>query len=129
MASISRTLEMVRMRKDGHTLEEIAQAYGISRQRVFQIIGKTFRGDLDKIKRVHLRKFFEETEISIRKFATLVFGACDEIYSLKIRRFLESNDVHFTFRQIIKMCEITGLSFEELAVIEKEGTKDDKKAL
>ena len=119
MASIRRTLEMVQMRKDGHTYEEIAQAYGLSKQRVYQIIGQTFRGDFDKIKRVHLRKFFERTEMSVRKFAALVFGACDKNYYLKISKFLESNDVHFTFNQIIRMCKITGLSFEELAAIDE----------
>lgn len=124
MASISRTLEMVQMRKDGHTLEEIAQAYGISRQRVYQIIGHTFRGDFDKIKRVHLRKFFKETEMSIRKFTALVLGDCKENHYLKIRRFLEGYDAHFTFLQIIKMCEITGLSFEELAKVEESGCRE-----
>ena len=121
MASISRTLEMVQMRKDGHTYEEIAQAYGMSKQRVYQIIGHTFRGDFDKIKRVHLRKFFEETEMSIRKFVFLVFGAYEKTYYLRINKFLEGHDALFTFRQIIKMCEITGLSFEELAAVEESG--------
>jgi predicted DNA-binding protein YlxM (UPF0122 family) len=117
MASISRTLEMVQMRKDGHTLEEIAQAYGISRQRVCQIIGKTFRGDFDKIKRVHLRKFFERTEMSIRKFVFLVFGDYEKKHYKKISGFLEGDDAFFSFSQITKMCEITGLSFEELAKV------------
>lgn len=118
MASISRTLEMIQMRKDGHTLEEIGRAYGISKQRVNQIIGNSYRGDLSKIKRANLRKFFEKTEMSIRKFVFLVFGVYKKTYYLRINKFLEGHDALFTFRQIIKMCEITGLSFEELAEVE-----------
>jgi DNA-directed RNA polymerase sigma subunit (sigma70/sigma32) len=39
---------MLRLREKKYTLDEIAALYGITRQRVYQIIGKTKRGKLSK---------------------------------------------------------------------------------
>ena len=44
-----RKLEMIALRKARLTLAEIAQKYGLTRQRVGQIIGKQKRGDDGKV--------------------------------------------------------------------------------
>ena len=116
--------EMLQMRIDGATYQEIADAYGITRQRAYQIIASYLDG-LQKLTRGRgfpcedivyegMFEYFSANEReSLTSFAHKVLGSRGG-GTATMRNFLTGrNESHFTIAQIKRMCEIVGKPFEE----------------
>ena len=116
--------EMLKMRIDGATYQEIADACGYTRQGVQKKLaeyskkitgGKRGRGfSFHEIKYKGLKDWFaiNETE-TVTTFAERVFGY--ESASTTLRNFLRGkNESSFTIPQIKRMCNVVGLPFEQV---------------
>lgn len=127
--------EMLQMRIDGATYQEIADVYGISRQAVHyalkkykerlvgEVRGRRFR--CNDIKYTGIYEYFKANKKeTVSSFAIKVFNIHtynSGAISQKIRNFITGrNESHFTIEQIKRMCEIVGKPFEEVF---KERTK------
>lgn len=112
--------EMLKMRMDGATFQEIADRYGISRQAVHQSLkhytdrleGKRYALNVDKIIYKGIAEFFlDNPEESVTSFSRKVLG--QGTANLK-RGLIGENEMHFTINQIKKICNIIGKPFEEV---------------
>jgi hypothetical protein len=117
-----RFMEMVNLRRCGFTYQEIGNRLGVSRQYVYECIGRRFRGNLAEIKRVKLRAYFQKTSMSIPTFAKLVFGNKNATRGeqLRVHHFLRGGVSHFRIDDFLRMSKLTGLSLEELAELDIE---------
>jgi hypothetical protein len=115
-----RFMEMMNLRRCGFSYEEIGKRMGCSRQYVHETIGKRFRGDLNDIKRVYLREYFRKTLMTLQTFTKAVMGRnyTKGEYE-RIKRFIAGADSCFKIDEFIRMSKLTGLSFEELAELDK----------
>lgn len=113
-------MKMVNLRRCGFSYEEIGKQCGCSKQYVHETIGKRFRGDLNDIKRVNLREYFRKTLMTLQTFTKAVMGRKHTKGEYeKVKRFLAGANSCFTVSNFIRMSELTGLSFEELAELDK----------
>ena len=117
--------EMLEMRMNGATYQEIADICGISKQRVHQKIGEYSprvkairRGSvyLEEIKYKGIYEFFKENlDVAFCGFVKGILGDISHCATEKMRRFLRGeNEVKFSIPQIKKMCEVCGKPFEEV---------------
>ena len=119
------TQEMLKMRMDGATFDEIADAADVSRQvvqyRLKQYsneITKCVRGSRFCVKdikfkaiREHFMKNEQETAVS---FAMKVYGYAGSSAAV-MRNFLKGkSESYFTIAQIKRMCEVVGKPFEQV---------------
>lgn len=116
--------EILEMRKNGATFQEIADSFGVSKQRVNEVFHKQTHGrwkrmrghgfDIETIVYKGLYEHFKNNVFeSVTSFSKKVYGHSNTIPLL--RKFIKGElDSHFSITQIKKMCEITGKSFEEL---------------
>lgn len=103
-------IAMFKMRLEGATYEEIAKEFGVTKQRIQQImfrtLGERHRKSNDKIVYPNIRKWLEEKELTIKKFAQsngLNYGT--------ILGALQHDEMSTkTANQILKA---TGLTYEE----------------
>lgn len=128
--SKEKILEMVQMRIDGYTLQQIADKYGVSKQCVQQqlsiIAGNASprpKGIDEKIIYPNLAKWMADNRIPKYKLS--------EMIGLKSKctaniRFKLLGERDFSITEIKKLLEITGQTFEYLFV-EKEGEEDGTK--
>lgn len=101
---------MFKMRLEGATYEEIAKEFGVTKQCIQQIMFRTLgerrRKSNDKIVYPNIRKWLEEKELTIKKFAQsngLNYGT--------ILKALQRDEMSTkTANQILKA---TGLTYEE----------------
>lgn len=119
MTENEKVAEMVRLRERGLTYTEIGAVYGITKQRVYQIIGKRYRGDLSEIKRPYLRAYFRKTQLSINGFLGLAGLVKTKTMHNNFYRFLIGQDMRFTVNDFNKICKATGLTLTQLSEIEK----------
>ena len=130
--------EMMKMRIDGATYQEIADACGITRQDAHQrvqnyckrIINGGHRGrqfDYNGIVYQGIYEYFNNnTDESLSSFCNKIYGNTAQVG--KLGSFFKGEiKSHFTIQQINKICEIVGKSFEEtfaerkpIKMIEKE---------
>lgn len=117
--------EMLLMRLNGMTFQQIADKCGVSRQRAYQSvmaytdrIAKGKRGRVffyEEIIFESIREHFEKKEEeTITSFAVAVFGENSK-KTTTMRTFLKGEtDSRFTISQIKRICEICGKPFEEV---------------
>lgn len=121
--------ELYEWRQRGATYQEMADAEGISRQAVFlkvkayekKLKGKRGRGfDVNDIVYKGLYEYFKANPtMNISKLAEAVFGSVGSNMD-RMRRFLLGNaETLFKIKNIKKMMEITGKSFNELFELRK----------
>jgi DNA-binding XRE family transcriptional regulator len=125
------TKEMLKMRCDGATYQEISDACGLTRQAVHlriteytERITKGTRGKgfcLFDIKYKAIREHFaDNSKLSISAFAKAV-----GVNASTMRNFLTGkNASYFTIPQIRRMCEIVGKPFEDVFGDGKESEKE-----
>ena len=117
--------EMLEMRMNGKTFQEIADACGISKQGVHErlkLYAKRLAGirgqgfDISTIKYEGLYEYFEENlEESLYSFAIKIGMGKDGGRVATIRNFLTGkHHSRFSIPQIKKMCEVCGKPFEEV---------------
>lgn len=116
--------EMIEMKKRGATYQEIAKEIGVSKQRVHQMLItydkhlKGIRGhgfDIDTIVFKGIYEHFKKDLYESPSSFTLKVMGNDAKNSLpKVRGFITGkSESRFTIRQLQRICEITGMSFEE----------------
>lgn len=117
--------EMMKMRIDGATYQEIADACGISRQdahhRLQNYCKKIVEGghkgrkvSCNDIVYQGIYEYFDNhTSESISSFCNKIYGNTSQVGKLSAFFRGEINS-HFTIQQINKMCEIVGKPFEEV---------------
>ena len=117
--------DMLEMRNNGATYQEIADTVGCSKQYVHQCLAKSkpeikfMRGKGFCIKRIVYKgiydHFVRNPEESVTSFAKKVFGHGNANGIDVIRKFITGvHDSYFNLTHIKRMCEVTGLTFEEL---------------
>lgn len=122
--------EIVTMRMDGKTFQEIAEFYGVSRQAVHEKFnsylkildgerGKSVNGkrfNINTIPYKGLYEYFERNDNeSICSFCEKILGREPSNFVSKMRCFLTGkSDSHFTIAQINSMCRVVGKPFEEV---------------
>ena len=103
-------IAMFKMRLEGATYEEIAKEFGVTKQRVQQImlraVGERRRKSNDKIIYPNIAKWLEEKELTIKKFAQ-----SNGLNYVTILNALKRDEMSTkTANQILKA---TGLTYEE----------------
>lgn len=128
--------EMLLMRLDGATFQQIADTCGITKQAAHQAIrkytdkiarcqrGRSFSYNDIKFKGIY--EYFEANEeVTLTSFANAVFDEESGTRGGTIRNFLTGKtDSRFTISQIKRMCEICGKPFEEVFEERKGGEFD-----
>lgn len=123
MPAKERTAMMCKLKEEGKTYNEIAAIYGLSRQRVYQILrkgGKRYFRYISKhlIKYTGLRNWMNTNKISFNELITRVFGYYHPEHYKRLSDRLKSG--HLPLPLIKKILEITGLTFEECFMEEDE---------
>ena len=109
--------EIKRLRKIGVPSKDIAEMAGISRQRVFQILGSKESKMLSKfqislingVKYAGIRNFLLREEMSLTDFCKEVKGKNHEQTTVSFLRGKTKGDI----KLIAEILKYTGLSFEE----------------
>ena len=118
---LSRT-EMQAMRDEGYNYTQIAEAAGVSKQRIFQLIGGEQRNrtpkPLTETECVYpnLRKWMNENHVSRGELTRRLYNgttpprACE-----RVNKFLNGTVNHIINRQFLdSILKITGLTYEQL---------------
>lgn len=108
--SIKRTLDIVEMRLRGLTYQEIADKYGISRQRVYSIFnnGVIGRNKSDDWVYKGLRGWMLENHITSEELGKII-----NITAPNVRSKLYGK-ADFRLKEIVAIIKKSGLSFEQL---------------
>ena len=109
---------MLEMRDNGKTYQEIADAFFLTRQRVYDLIGdpsfgKGFRGVSEEqcIFR-NLREWMNKKRITVAGFARDVYGQSGTTYKSKMRNYLRG-ETGLKKEAIDKILSITKMTYEE----------------
>lgn len=108
--------QMEKLKSQGWTYAEIAQMFGVTRQRVYQIIGGHYNTHFKRVTEEkciypNLLRFLNENRISMRELTRLVYGYYHRASEQRIRMVLKGADCHKSL--IDKMLDVTRLSYEE----------------
>lgn len=111
MRSNERIMEMIEMRNEGKSLAEIGRTFSVSRQRVFQILGKSARGRGRPIKNCvfpGILKWLFEHGASIKEMSNGL--GCMGYMTLQLKL---SGKHAFTLPEVNAILAYTGMNFEE----------------
>jgi len=114
-------IEMFTMRIDGMTLEEIGEHFGLTRERVRQLLARPATGRRGRVENMAsicvfplLGKYLAENEYTLSGFGEMLWSFKTKTYmSTKARKGL-SGETPFTVAEWKKISEVTGLSLEQL---------------
>lgn len=125
-------LDLVQMRIDGYTFQEIADKYGVSRQYIHQelsaIVGNAKprqKGIDEKIIYPNLAKWIFENRIPKYKLSEIVGMKSKSTEGIRQKLYGKRN---FSITEIKKLLEVTGETFEYLFA-ERKGQEDKIVAL
>ena len=126
MISDKDRLRMFDMRLKGYTLEEIGLEFEISRERVRQIFRSAISRSTSlergrkKIVYPNIAKWLKDNDVSIGEFAEKMGNKKNSVTRLR-HNLSNEHTKGFLMPEILKILEITGMSFEEaFKVREKE---------
>lgn len=116
--SIERKEWMLRLYEAGLTYQEIGDAAGISKQRVFHIIGKSNRERFRTITKEQcafegLRQYLNENRISFVALTREMYGEFQSDSYNSLKHALKTKDGHLTMPKINRILAATGLTYEE----------------
>ena len=117
--------QMRDLHKDGKTYQEIGDMFGISKQRVFQMIGgssspKYFRHiTADCCIFNGIRKYMNDNKVSCMEMTRRIHGDTGPRYYQYTKSKLNGN-TELTKKYIDKLLEITGLTYEVAFQLESE---------
>lgn len=113
-----RKKQMIRLYNGGMSYQKIADKYGLSHQRVQQIIGssneKLFRG-FTKERCIYsgLRKWLNDNKVSACELTRRLYDNSNPVNTARtIKRLNGTNELTKTY--IDKLLKITGLTYEEM---------------
>lgn len=122
-----RAKQMLCLRQQGKTYQEIGDLFGVTRQRVYDIINHEhkYKGrlrkstyDIEKIKYKGLYELFKkDLTLTTYKLGKIIFGKenISSSYRSKIIPLLEKEkEVNLKIKQIKNLIEYSGMTFEEL---------------
>lgn len=116
-------VNMFKMRMKGYTLEEIGKEYGVTRERVRQILKDATSGRTNNVRGrkgivyPNISKWLRDNNLSIKEFSVLL-GYAHTNNSDKLRRLLKGKQ-QFKMNEILKILEITKMTFEEAFELDK----------
>lgn len=113
--------DIVELRYEGYTLAEIGEKYGVTRQRIHQILteGQVKPRRWSKIYREipykGLREYVENNkQVSITYLSRLLFGTPCHTTDMRVMRLLQGADSRLTIGQIKRLEEDSGMPFSYL---------------
>lgn len=116
--------EMLEMRVNGATLQEIADKYGVTRQAIHQTLkcytdrlsGKRFGLDVNKIIYKGIAEhFLTHPEESMSSFSRKIFGYFEGIRPRDLRKnMFGEHEMYLSINQIKRICKVVGKPFEEV---------------
>ena len=122
---IPRKERMIELRKQGLTYEEIAAQVGISRQRVYQIIGGCHRRHRAYTEEdcvyAGLRNWLNEHDVGMAQFVRSMYGEYHPTIRQRVKRIMSGKDCRKSFIDRVLMA--TGLTYEQ-AFGDKEDSDD-----
>lgn len=126
MNANERKEQMLRMKMDGATYEEIGKEFNLSKQRIHMIIGKQSKGHfkwMSKERCVYpnLRKWINDNQVSVAEFCRRLYGNSHPENHYRVSRFLKGYSKEIQKGTIDKYLMVTGLTYEKL--FEMEGDK------
>ena len=108
------------MRDEGYSYAKIADACGVSKQRVFQLIGGIHHKTpklLTETECVYpnLRKYMNENKISRMSLARQIYGEVTSRHYERLNKFLNGTTyVYINKHMLDRILSITGLTYEQL---------------
>ena len=116
---IEQKAKMIEMKESGLTFVEIGEAFGISKQRVYQLIGGQFRKHFNKITPKdciypNMRKWMNDNQISRSELTRRMFGDRHGVHYTWVSSFLKGTGRDVRKSTIDKYIAVTGLTYEEL---------------
>lgn len=114
MISSKDKVKMFEMRVSGCTLQEIGDEFGVTRERVRQILSGAIRErktNMNEIIYVNIAKWLKENEISLSKFSKMLDPKANS--STRLKNKLTKSKSELKISQIKKILEITGMTFEK----------------
>lgn len=117
--------QMIEMRKNGSTYQEIANTFHLSKQRVCQIIGGSLKSHFKEISSEdciypNLRKWMNDNRITKAGLCRRIYGHGHAVCQGYVADFLRGRKPNTTKGTIDKYLIATGLTYEEL--FEREET-------
>lgn len=114
---IDRTSEMIKLRQKGMPYRKIAEMFGISYQRVYQIIGKR---DTSYFKEVTdkqcvfkgIRDYMNNTQTSLSEIIRKIYGSYHATTCQRFRKYLNGYN-EMSMSTINAILDVTGLTYEE----------------
>lgn len=114
-----RFMDMVSMRFDGHTLQEIGNKYGVSKQYVQQSFSSVLAPKKSTIENCiypNLKKWCIKNGYTAKKLSEMI-GVNQSTISIFLRGIRIPN-----IKTLLKISEITGLTVEQILAMEDEQT-------
>jgi hypothetical protein len=118
------------MRRDGATYKEIGAVFGVSHQRISQILKNQIRTrkcstDMEKIPYEGLYNYLmDNPKMTFPALAMAMFGAGDAKTSHKMRNLLHGKNCMVSKRSYDKLMALTGMTYEQLFKL-REGFKEE----
>jgi hypothetical protein len=120
------------MRRDGATLQEIADVFGVKYQRIQYLLkkGGVRNGKRDaaieKIPYEGLYQFMvANPNLSLSMLSVIMVGDGSHTASAKIRRFAHGENCSLSKRAYDKLLELTGMTYEQLFKLREGFTEAD----
>lgn len=113
---MTREAAMIEMHEKGMSYTDIGKEFGLSRQRVFQLIGGKDKTHYQGIKPENcvyeeIRKFLIENRMSIAEFSRRVYGDNQPKHKLRLSSALKGSN---TSKMVIDgILDVTGLTYEQ----------------
>lgn len=114
---IDRNNEMRILKEQGMSYRQLAKMYGISFQRVAQILGKMNVSYFKKVTEQQcvfkgIRDYMNNNEISLSELIRRIYGNYHTQWANRVRLYLNGTN-EFKKSFIDKVLEVTGLTYEE----------------
>lgn len=130
--------EIIARYKGGEPVVSIAQSYGVSRQRIYQVLGDSVPKDgrsqrkvkaIEDTPYVNLKAWLNRKDtMTFTEFVRAVFGGVNEQTFPRFRKILEGGEqAHITVHNIRRMEQITGMTFDQIFF--KEDSNHDQQRL
>lgn len=113
--------DIVELRHEGYTLAEIGEKYGVTRQRIHQILTegnvkpRRWTKTYQQIPYKGLYEYVENNkQVSITYLSRLLFGTPCNATDLRVMRLLQGADSQLTISQIKRLEKDSGMPFSYL---------------
>ena len=113
---MTREAQMIEMHEKGMSYTDIGKEFGLSRQRVFQLIGGGCKTHYQGIKPENcvyeeIRKFLIANRMSIAEFSRRIYGDNHANHQHRLAKVLKGSNAHKSV--IDRILIVTGLTYEQ----------------